>query len=268
MKRLLILAAASLIAMSAPAHSLTWSFPAKKGRQQQWLTAGIRGTVNNTWLLNKNMQQDKNMKLVPSIGFSGGIMIGYHMNNIMAINVEGLYSTYSQRYKDGEQDTITWTARTDLAYIEIPILLRFDFENYKYLEFGVRLGMLQDARYSYTNDLFPAFNYSNEPAKDPVSGESHFEKKNTALLFGWGGGIWGNGGLLISGGLRFTYGLTDIISEAGGRGQDYMMSDGSSKAYTPTHTATVGFHLIADFDIGWFVSSSCGRNHKFMLFSH
>jgi hypothetical protein len=93
-------------------------------------------------------------------------------------------------------------------------------------------------------------------------------KGNKAIVFGWGTAIWGNGGLLTSLGIRLTYGLDDIISEAGGRGMDYYMSDGTKKSYQKTNTATVSLHMNIDFDLGWFMSSSCGRTHKFVLFNH
>ena len=269
MKKISALVITTIIALNCFAYEYSFALPGKKAAQH-WITAGVRGTFNSTWLLNKNMQNDDGMKYIPSWGYAGGIMLGFHLNNIVAIDGEFMYAVYSQRYKDGEKDSLTWKARTDLAYLEIPILLRFDFENYKYLEFGVRFGILNKATESFTLDNDPlGFSYTNKEAKDPVTGESYYEKKNMALVFGWGGGIWGNGGLLISGGLRFTYGLSDIVSEAGGQGQDYYtMDNGTKQTYEATHTATVGFHLIADFDIGWFVSSSCGRNHKFVMFSH
>ena len=266
MKKLSALFITAIFTLNCFAYDYTFTLPGRK-ENQHWITAGVRGTFNSTWLLDKNMQHDKGLKYVPSWGYAGGIMLGFHMNEIVAIDVEGMYAVYSQRYKDGEKDSLHWTARTDLKHIEIPILLRFDFENYKYLEFGVRIGILNKASQSYTPENFPTI--TNE-GKDPLTGDSYFEKKNMGLVFGWGGGIWGNGGLLLSGGLRFTYGLSDIISDAGGKGTQYHPMDTSTaiQDYTPTHTATIGFHLIADFDIGWFITSSCGRNHKFMMFSH
>lgn len=274
MKKLSALIIAAILTLNCFAYEFIYRFPGK-GRQQHWITAGLRGTFNSTWLLNKNMQDDEGVKYIPSWGYSGGIMLGFHCNNIVAVDAELLYTVYSQRFKDGEKDSLHWTARTDLAYIEIPLLLRFDFENYKYLEFGVRVGILNKATESRsTNNL----SYTNKEAVATSTGDSYYEKKCIGLIFGWGGGIWGNGGALISGGLRFTYGLTDIIADTGGnrtwglfadKGEDYYTFDnGTRNDYTPTNMATVGFHLICDFDIGWFVSSSCGRNHKFMMFSH
>ena len=101
-------------------------------------------------------------------------------------------------------------------------------------------------------------------------GKNNFEKSNLALVFGWGGAMWGDGGGLVNLGIRLTYGLSDIISIAGGKRQDYYaFSDGitaTPKSYKPTNTATIGFHLTYDFDLGWWLHDSCKRKYKFFLF--
>lgn len=229
---------------------------------EHWITVGARGTFNSTWLMNKNMMHDKGLKYQPSFGGSGGIMLGFHLSTIVAINVEGLYSQYNQKMKSAI-DSLKWSSKTTLNYLEFPVLLHFDFENFKYLEFGVRFGILNSAKYNATFDDFPAGNETNKDVK------KNYESNTTGIVFGWGGGIWGNGGLLISGGIRLTYGLSDIVSDEGGKGDDYYtLKDFKKESYTKTSTATIGFHLNADFDLGWMVKSSCGRTHKFVLFSH
>ena len=230
----------------------------KKGGQQ-WIVLGARANVANTWLLNKNVMNDSRYKYKPSVGGCGGIMLGLHLTEVFAIEGECLFSAYSQRMASG--DTLKWTSKTNLAYIDIPVMLRFDFENFKYLELGIKFGILNSAKYTYNNEDFPAFNQSNVDIKKSYD-------KNTSLVFGWGTGIWGDGGLLISLGVRLGYGLSDIISTDGGRGNDYILGDGTKKSYTKTNTATAALHLNIDFDLGWFMSSSCGRSHKFVLFGH
>ena len=73
MKKLCALFITACIAVNCFAYEFTYTLP-RKGRSDKWLTAGLRGTFNNTWLLNKNQQNDDRMKFVPSWGYAGGIM--------------------------------------------------------------------------------------------------------------------------------------------------------------------------------------------------
>jgi hypothetical protein len=185
-------------------------------------------------------------------------MVGVHFTNLLALNIEGLYSLYNQKMRSGI-DSLPWNQRTSLAYLEFPVLLHFDFENFKYLELGVKFGMLQSATGSYSNIKDPMISYTGANVKNT------YAPGNTALVVGWGGGIWGDGGLLISGGFRLSYGLSDILSDAGGKGQNYISSRAKSEPYAPTNILTLGVHFTADFDLGWWVKR---RNHKFVIFSH
>lgn len=239
-------------------------FPKGKSKSnEQWVTIGLRGTVNSTWLINPNLLKDRGVAYQASWGYDGGIMIGYHFTTIAAINIEAMYASYSQKIKSAV-DSNKWNNKSTLTYLEFPILLHFDFEDFKYLEFGVKLAMLQTAKGSYTGEKTPLGNYSNQNIIP------NYSKKNTAIVLGWGSGIWGSGGLLLSAGLRLSYGLSDIISTVGGKGQEYQTysSPQEKKSYKKTNTATIGFHLNLDFDLGQIFSSSCGRNSKFFLFEH
>jgi hypothetical protein len=256
MKKALIILFAAALAL--PVFATNPKYLRKKG-SQQWIVLGARANVANTWLLNKNMMNDKSLKYKPSFGGSGGIMLGLHLTEVFAIEGECLYSVYNQKL--ASNDSISWTSKTSLAYIEIPVMLRFDFENFKYLELGVKFGILNSAKYSASFPDFPQGDVTNEDVKKAYD-------KNTSIVFGWGTGVWGNGGLLISMGVRLGYGISDIISDEGGRGDDYYLGDGTKKSYQKTNTASAALHLNIDFDLGWFVSSNCGRNHKFVLFGH
>lgn len=250
------------VALALPSFSRTSRFPHRKGGDQ-WIIIGARGTFNSTWLLNKNWFNDKGLKYQASFGGGGGIMLGFHFSEWGAIEVEGLYSIMNQKLASNI-DSVNWNSKTNLTYLEFPILLHFDTENFKYIEVGVKIGMLSGAQSTYNNSKYSAFNYADKNTKD------NYESTNLALVFGWGSGVWGNGGLLINLGIRLSYGLSDIVSTTGGKGKDYFPSDGSGvrAAYAPTNTATVGIHMNMDFDLGWFVTSSCKRNHKFVLFGH
>lgn len=234
------------------------------GGDSKWFTIGARGTVNGPFLINSNEYKDKGIKHNFAIGVSGGGMIGFHFNDWGSINVEGLYTTYSRKLSSAI-DSLKWSRDTKLAYLEFPIMFRAEW-NFKYVEVGIRVGSLISASEGYSNEKNPKLDYTGKNIKD------NFDPSNTALVFGWGTNLMGDGGLMLSLGVRLTYGFSDIVSDLGGKGKSYYpIADGTSAAaqsYTPTNTATVGIHLSLDFDLGYIVSSSCGRKHKFTLFSH
>ena len=228
----------------------------------QWVVVGVRGSFNSTWLLNKNELGDKGIKYKPSWGGSGGIMVGAHYCQWGAVYIEGLYSTLSQKTTSGI-DSVKWNNRTNLTYYEFPILLYFTPKEFKYIEAGIKISTLAAAKSTYSSS---GMNYSNQDAKNS------FEKSNFSLVFGWGSAIWGDQGGIVDLGIRITYGLTDIISTAGGKGKDYYpIGDGipaKPKPYLSTNTATIGFHLKYDFDLGWWLHDNCRRKYKFFLFHH
>lgn len=236
----------------------------KKGGDQ-WIIIGARGTFNSTWLLSKNQLNDKGIKYQPSFGGSGGIMLGFHYSEWGAIEVEALYSLYNQKLAS-KVDSMNWSSKASLAYLEFPILLHFDTQNFKYIEAGIKISSLSSAKGTFDFSSSSTLSYSNKDIKE------NYEKSNLAVVFGWGSGVWGNGGLLVNLGIRLSYGLSDIVSTVGGKGKDYYAwGDGlnaKAKPYTKTNTATIGLHMNIDFDLGWFMTSNCKRSHKFVLFGH
>jgi len=190
-------------------------------------------------------------------------MLGLHYTTWGSVNVEALYSGFSQKMTSGI-DSVSWTNKTSLAYLEFPVLLHFITPKFKYIEVGVKFSNLKSAKGTLDSPL-SALSYTNKDI------QTNFEKPNTALVFGWGSAFLGNGGGLLSFGIRLSYGFSDIISIVGGKGEAYFpMQDGAanSKGYTKTNTATIGFHFSYDFDLGWVTKSSCSRKYKFTLFKH
>lgn len=232
----------------------------KSSGGETYIVIGARGGPQATWLFNKNMIDDDAIKYKFSGGGYGGIMLGLHLTEMFAINGECLFAGYSRKIASNI-DSLDWSSTEKLSYLEFPVLLHLDFEGFKYLELGVKFGNLKGAKVAYDPD--PANVSSNDMKK-------YYSKGNTALVFGWGTGLWGSGGLLFSTGIRLTYGLDDIISDEGGRGDQYvtLADPANPKSYQKTNIITAAFHFSLDFDLGWVVKSSCGRNYKFTLFKH
>src|SRR5207249_2199116 len=104
MKRILILAIALCFAVSGMAGELTLLPKHKKGGDQ-WIVIGARAGINSTWLLNQNMMADKGIKYKASFGGGGGIMLGIHLSQVVALEVEGLYSLVNQKLANSTKDS-------------------------------------------------------------------------------------------------------------------------------------------------------------------
>lgn len=253
-----------LFASTLPVLAL-WTFPprqVKGGGPNQWLIVGLRAGINSSWLLSENQMKDKGLKYQASLGWNAGAMLGMHYMSWGAICVEGMYASISQRQKSGI-DSVEWSNKRELTYYEFPVLLRFIPKEFKYIEAGIKFSTLAKAKGTYSS---PDLNFSGQDAM------SNFEKSDMAIVFGWGSALWGDGGGLFTMGVRLTYGISDVISAGGGKGNNYYaLADGqaaTARSYTPTNTATIGFHFTYDFDMGWFFHDDCKRKYKFFLFRH
>jgi len=241
------------------------------GKNEQWIDIGLRIAPSSTWMLNGNMLQDKNIKYTPSFGFFGGAKFGFNFNEVVAINIEGLYDKFNQSFKSS-MDSISWNIKTQLTYIDIPVLLRFT-NGWKYYEVGVNFQSLKSVKGAYTSEQSISSVYNNfaYPSND------RFNKSNTSIILGWGSAIWGFGGMVLSTGIRLSYGLTDITGE-NYKGQNYpypqypgykpdpVAPDGVP--YKKTKNLSASFMFSIDYDLGYFLSSNCKRKHAFVLFSH
>jgi len=243
------------------------------GKNEQWIDIGFRISPTSSWLLNGNMMKDKNIKYVPSFGFFGGAKIGFNFSEVVAINVEGIFEKFNQRFTS-RMDSISWDKKTQLTYIDIPVILRFT-NGWKYYEIGVNLQSLKKAKGTFSSEqTIPDINsYSGFTTPTP----DQFNKTNTSIILGWGSALWGVGGLVISTGIRLSYGLTDNTGE-NYIDRDYPnpeypgyvpdLSNPTGKSYKKTNNVSAAFMFSFDYDLGYFMSSSCRRKHAFVLFTH
>lgn len=94
----------------------------------------------NTWLLNKD-DSDAGPELDYEVtwGFAGGISASYNFNDYLGFGLDVLYSSQGQKYK-GAQTGTSYTARTTLNYLKLPLLLRFNSDPNSVVQFNAFLG--------------------------------------------------------------------------------------------------------------------------------
>jgi len=248
--------------------------PTKKRRgNEQWLDMGLRGNIGAMGLLNQNAISDSRLKYQFPLGYSGGAKLGYNYNNV-SLCVEGLYTSFNQKIKGKtELDsgvTYQFQKQFQLTYIDMPILIRIkNEEKWKYFEFGVKVGFLKSAKSILTSSENPSGNEGSFDIK------STLPSNNIAAVIGWGSDLLGTKGMLISMGLRLSYGFTDLMAANKGTNQNFPfplyngdLSNTSKTAYKMTNIVSVGIQLNIEYDLGTFMSSSCKRSHKFVLFKH
>ncbi len=242
----------------------------KKGKkkQEQWLDFGLRLGPNATALFNSISYFDKGMKQSFPFGYNGGAKLGYNFSDAFAFTGECHYAAFSQKVTSKPAD---WNYKVSMSFMEIPALFRVrNPKKWKYFEFGVKYSKVLDAKSSFSSgSLYTAESYNGLNFKDKVKQESF------AAVIGWGTDLFGTKGMSISSGFRIAYGFTDMTNESKANGQNFPyplfkgdLNNTKQTSYSPTNMVTIGFVINIDYDLGSFISSSCGRNHKFVLFKH
>jgi hypothetical protein len=215
---------------------------------QAWVDIGAKGAFNSTWLLNSNFSGDRNSGYDFSFGYAAGGKIGFNFNEVSEITLDVLYSNAEQKYFSTGLAT-RWTRRVTLQYLDFPLLYRNTKEG-SYIEIGPQYSLLMGA------------SDENSSTGTMSGAKERFSEDNLSAVFGFGSYIAGTENLYLTLGMRFVYGFKDVISDKGGRGEEYRYLDPSSTktaAYKSTNLLYGGFVLELNYDLGYLVSSRCGK---------
>ncbi|MGE0637735.1 MAG: porin family protein [Bacteroidia bacterium] len=174
-------------------------------------TIGVMGMGKNTWLLNKNIfdRPNSEQEVEASLGTSFGINMSIYFTQNVGIGLDVLYATHNQKF-NGTTDILTKTpynSKIHFSSIDIPLYLRLSTNGGAYFELGSYFSMITGADYSQESSL-SIFNGS----KDIKAFTSGF---NAAPLLGLGIDINLTDNLILSPGLRFSYGLSDVAGVDG-----------------------------------------------------
>ncbi len=232
--------------------------------QKNWFDLGMKGSFFSSWLMNANMMNDKYVRYVPSYGYCGGGKIGYSLNPEIEFTADFLYSNFTQELKDNIS-TESWSRKISLTSFDIPVLFRRNKE-VSFSEVGIQYSSVLGAKESLVSSSPSTLDYSISNAKN------NFVSSGIAAVFGFGSFLGGTENNTFIMGFRFTYGLQDILSSAGGKGQNYPSppypgyNSSSSKTYKATHPLTIGLTLEVNHDLGYLVRSGCRRHREFLFF--
>ncbi len=189
----------------------------------QGLRIGLAGAINSTWLFNKNVSDaGDELNYASTFGGTVGVNGVYSFSETTGLSVGILYSGHNQKYED---DPSTYEAKTKLSYLDIPILFRLQSPSGPYFEVGPQIGILMGAKADFSTKPASGFDFSDLDVK-----EFH-ESTNIAIVFGFGVDIEASENIVVSTGLRFGYGFTDV------------MKDDKEPGYEPTNRVFGGLAL-------------------------
>jgi hypothetical protein len=144
------------------------------------------------------------------------------------------------------------TAEFNWKSLDIYTLFRHA-KNLGYFEIGPKISLVQEV---------------SDNVEGNVTDRTFYNKNFFSGVIGFGANIIGNDGA-FSGilGLRFEYGLTDFVSDAGQTGHAPMLNPAVyTNGYKSTAPAFAGIVFEINWGIGYFAKAQCGARSKFIKF--
>jgi hypothetical protein len=171
------------VSMAVVAISLFGSVEAQQTSKEKFINIGIKGGLNIYNIIN-----DNNVSYNSKAGVHAGLIGHIHFTRQIALQPELVYSVQGAQY-----DIAGVNTKINLAYINVPLMVQYMFDNGFRLQAGPQIGFLANAK-SKTNN-------SSTDIKDS------FKKVDVALGAGIGY-VEPSSGLGID--ARYNIGLTDI----------------------------------------------------------
>jgi len=234
---------------------------------------GFRGAAASSWLFNSNVSAAGNgQNYAAAFSYNYGVDFAFDISSRCAIEADVLLGTLSQGYSGKFQDNElyfsepiasppyyqatneSYTAKSQLNIVGIPVLFRFGSGNGAYFEIGPEYDIVNDANYTA--------NFTGQGPLSPPSvsynTKQSYAPSNIQGVIGFGDDFQiGTSGVNIITNLRFSYGLTDVkgtdglgqdmnTSYNGGQNVLYTSYGGQPSyyaSYKPTHTATASFSI-------------------------
>lgn len=214
-----------------------------------WFDTGLKVQYGATGLYNKAIVDsdvfDYDIGTGTSFGGKIGINYGYG-----GLAIDLMFSNHNAQF---ETDASPQNLKVNYKAMDVYALYR-NARNLGYFEIG--------PKFSFINKV----NRSLEGVTTDDS--SLYKSNNIAAVMGFGAYLLGNDGR-FSGilGLRFEYGLTDMIDGAGHTaGAPVASPNIYLDSVQTTHPLFVGVSFELNWGIGYFGKASCGARSKFMSF--
>lgn len=218
--------------------------------QSFYIDAGLKAQTGATSLINQAVVDHPNWDYDISTGFSFGGKIGFNFED-HGITVDAMFGKAESSFETdgGNANLVTEWKSTDLY-------LLYRLSRYRgYLELGPKATFVRDV----TN---------RRPDGTTENVTDLYEEQAYSGVLGFGTYLIGTDGS-FSGifGLRFEYGLTDILNQDLGQdlGLPVRQDDLYANGYQNTVPFFAGLVFELNFGIGYYGKASCGARGKFIF---
>lgn len=192
--------------------SLTMKYPIKEDDEKLWspngLYIGFSASVKNMWLLNRatfeGLESEELTTTLPDFGKDLGISVGWDFSNRWGLQSELYFISESgQKYKEYIHGKYL-TREIDLSYVKVNLLLKYR-----------KLRIAGHKRLSSKNLLLGAYGKGLSSAYEKVGNRkeniSHtYNNHDLGMILGYEHQLYLMPKLVVSAGLRITYGLVNV----------------------------------------------------------
>jgi len=224
---------------------------------QNWIDVGLKGGYGLTMFYNQNIFEDQTYNHQLSGGYTFGGKFGFNMGEKHEITFDVMSSGFKQKFKFNVADSLSSANpeyNTEITNRTLDLMLMYRNNNEgRYFEIGPVLSIIRSAKQS---DSF--FNYSNADVKN------HWEKNGYGLAMGFGAYMFGTENFGITFGARFSYMISDAISQVG---QANNFPTGNTySTYKASHPFSAMVVMELNYDLGYMAQASCSKRRKIILF--
>ncbi len=206
-------------------------------RAQGGFSIGPKGGFDYTVLNSKTIKSVDSIRSDLNLGYNVGLSLGWNLYRYNFGVTSGVYlrkikHSHAHNAPDG------WETSYDLTYLEVPLLIRLRPRGNMltksityggfYFEFGAQMGFLMSAKTTYSDSL----------TNSNIDAKSLYESSNLAGVIGLGAHQFGLPQFALTHGIRFTYGLGDIVKNA---------ITEQPIIGKPTNTITIGYLMSITF---------------------
>jgi hypothetical protein len=230
---------------------LATSLTGQRAAKFWWFDAGIKAQYGATSMFNQTVGDSENWRYDVGTGYSFGGKIGINKGT-SGLTIDVMAATGTAQFEDATVPTDV--VNTELTYKTLDIYTLYrNNRQLGYVEVGPKFSIMNSAEYGAGGEVVDVTDF--------------YEGNNVNAVLGFGAYFLGSDGA-FSGiiGLRFEYGLTDIVNDSGHASgtpvQDLSLDTGASV----THPVFAGISFELNWGLGYYGKASCGGRSKFIKF--
>ncbi len=223
----------------------------------KWFSISAKAGVGNSVFLNTDIMNDKNIEfdyLSLSQSYGGRFTFSYGEN--IGFGVEGLYSSYGQKYTVTNISDEINIKKLKLKALDIIPFFRYTGSTGGYIELGAKISNVNSIEEDNSNSF--------AIVRDNLM--TYYEPSFTSAILGFGLALYKGERLDVNLGARFSYALKDIVVP---NTNFQILDDGfDTTIYSniaTTNPISAQAILEVNYYFGFYGDARCG-NGRFMLF--